>query len=1175
MARPKNYEEYRQDWNKMFSMNNLRDGMPHDEEIKVVALHNLARSLLDELSERQETGEKQDLWAIHNTLQKVKEIYENEFKEAEEYGTTHSRMITEHEIVMNRLNAQIEQIGWQIADSVSLNKSERNEKPMNEKDYAPSTEEFGEEMYEAQQEFERSIQIDKEVELFKELYKERSGESDDFMVENHITANYYENGELQLDKLRQETQNLLEGRTEAALQEANYLGVSSPTWEAHESAVEYVPFRQSLQELGELERLHGNIEQSNIIKNFLAATQDIDSINVDEYNELSKKMWAMFDYSYNNLSNSEQEISKEDYLKVVNSYMENKKTYEFDMTTKVTGKIELDPVIAPDPDGSYDEALEKLWDEADFGVLEKAEVEKEHERSLEVSGYFTVTVNAPSVEEAEKLAEQAYDSADFRELSDIEHGDWKAENLTAVREEMKAKANETVEKPHKKTIEEIYAEQNIDFRVYATEDNNIAYQTCLPSSVVNGGLITDVGVEWSDKLTIVEPNGIDIVDVGVEISEANLGDVKISTGLAYDADAKAHWSNAFHISTEDAIGMRESDFVRIESDILPAIDRAIKESSLEGDLVEKYYNSSSLHELAINAAELVSSFAEGEAKDKFAEQSDMLNRLDNWYEDKSRPDFNYNGKLITFKLNDDKYIISASLKDEPFSETNFNATKNGGEIWDFGVNFNGHCNTVVDFYDKVMTAYINGSPEIEVLEVSVPLQNIKASIEKEWDDMRKEGNYPDGVNPDYIDFNLGEIMPLHFASDKNIGYANEDGYCVMLNADRSILTDVEEFYLETIDRNVEQGATILYDVNKPITAEEQLNNTPKGRNNMENEVKAPETENKNNNLAYINKSTQELAEQNPAVKDMADKLLAKAQELADTVANSKDSYGNSLKTFTKGEDGKSFPNKFVVDIRPATQYNYDTKQKEALQHRDGSPIMSATINHTVGNTTLSIAAKEDMSNGVKLSHIHAEEWNRSGDKPVKVASADMQNIASNDKLNYYARMVAQRVLDTGEIPYTLDKKDIDKLPDKAKTDLMRFAVTAQQHFDKEENKADEAVMKYVPNTDKYHEAVRFYSNTEENKGLVVEVGKTNDDNRYIKATNFNVKDEGGKPASAYINSFDISKEENKAFKDIIESIPKSIAEAAATYKGIDSPEKESPAKEDKKAVKNKADDMSR
>ena len=1107
----------------MFSMNNLRDGMSRDEEIRVITLHNLARSLLDELSERQESGEKQDLWTINNTLQKVKEIYENEFKEAEERGVTHSRMITEHDIVIKKLDAQIEQIGWQIADGASLSKSERNEELMNEKEYAISPEEaYGDELLQAQEEYEKSLQ-------------------------------------------------------------------------------------------------------------------------------------------------------------------------EFDMTTQVTGYIELDEVIAPDENGSYDSALEQLWENANFGLLEGAEVIEEKERGLKVSGTYTTTVQAATVEDAKNFAEDEYNKADFKDLAGVEHGDWKVDNLTAMREAMKEQASQET---HKKSIAEVYEEQGVPFRAFPVEDGKIAYQTYEPSMVVQGGIIVDVGVKYADTLTVVELKGdlgLDSININDKLPEGvyegeiefsvpadevkidkTIGDSEdLTVGAEYDPVSTSRWYDLHH--TDCAEGMREKDLLAIHNEILPAIDKilesqtvkeAIPISSTLRENVEAFHNANDLNTTVNSLSniyeELLEHFVEAgsDLATQLYDQYDKLSDLNNFYEDLTaevygaelpRIDTYAQGTLLKFTYGEDEYCISRS------SDLEMTVTKNGESIDKFGVNFNGVEDNAKDFYDKALTAYINGiksenGKPIEFTEVAPVAEYMKNIAEEQWRDLAEKIHSPEDVNPEYQDYSLDEHIPLDFVSGSHIGYADGDCFRMQDRATGESITDVEEFYIEAIVADIESGETIEYfygnsdniaenidsfamqydvDVETGMminhyvelyeecnggangredamnclqsngvfleggavdkeklsellsnieaysnnlmskTAEKQLNNTPKGSNTMENEVKTPETEqteNQSSNLAYINKETKALAEQNPVVKDMADKLLAKAQEIADTVANSKDSYGNSLKTFTKGDDGKARPNKFVVDIRPAVPYNYDTKQKEALLHDDGSPVMFATITHTVSNTTISITAKEDMSNGVRLSHIHAEAWDRSGEKPKKTASADLGKIASNDKLNYYARMVAQRVLDMGDISYSLDKKDIEKIPDKARTDLMRFAVTAQQHFDKEENKADKAVMKYLPNTEKYHEAVVFRS--EKAKGITVEVGKTNDENRYIKATNYNVRDDNNKPATFYVNTMD-------DLKNKLPEVPQSIKEAASTYKGLS--EKEAPAKEakeEKKATKsNKADDF--
>jgi len=114
-------------------------------------------------------------------------------------------------------------------------------------------------------------------------------------------------------------------------------------------------------------------------------------------------------------------------------------------------------------------------------------------------------------------------------------------------------------------------------------------------------------------------------------------------------------------------------------------------------------------------------------------------------------------------------------------------------------------------------------------------------------------------------------------------------------------------------------------------------------------------------LAYIDKDTKALGEQNPYVKEAAEKLLETAKKIGTELAE------NNLSTISKTRDGKEYTDKLVVKVEPAVKWNKDTKQQEEVLHKDGTPAYAPKIELKHGNETLTLFAKENMHNGAEIT----------------------------------------------------------------------------------------------------------------------------------------------------------------------------------------------------------------
>lgn len=324
---------------------------------------------------------------------------------------------------------------------------------------------------------------------------------------------------------------------------------------------------------------------------------------------------------------------------------------------------------------------------------------------------------------------------------------------------------------------------------------------------------------------------------------------------------------------------------------------------------------------------------------------------------------------------------------------------------------------------------------------------------------------------------------------------------------------------------------------------------------------------KEESMAYIDKATREAMDKDPKIKDMAFKMLDKAKEIGADIKE------QNLTTKGKDREGNERLNKFVVSVKPAMKYNKETGKDEMLVHKDNSPILAATINHSIGSTTLTMTAKEDMSNGVQLSSISASQFKTVKDeqgKYVQKVDANNQPVTKNGKpvyakqferasgseiqngeFNKYAKAVAARIMDAGFIKEAQKDIQLDKIPEDQKTPAMKFTEFANNEFKanggqvmREDGSAKtDAWAKYNPPTENFGETVQLKSNSE--KSIVIELSVDSENKPVAKATNFDVKLDNGRFASMYINTpADLTRDELK-------TVPQEIKDVTADFKGFE------------------------
>lgn len=261
---------------------------------------------------------------------------------------------------------------------------------------------------------------------------------------------------------------------------------------------------------------------------------------------------------------------------------------------------------------------------------------------------------------------------------------------------------------------------------------------------------------------------------------------------------------------------------------------------------------------------------------------------------------------------------------------------------------------------------------------------------------------------------------------------------------------------------------------------------------------------KTESLAYIDKATKEAGEQFPYIKEASEKLLETAEEIGNGLSE------NNLSTKSKTREGKEYTDKLVVKVEPAVKWNKETKEEEAVLHKDGTPVYAPKIELKHGNETLTLFAKENMQDGVKITAESIKKWSKDFQtgtmKPSIIKGDDIADSKASDSM----KAIAQYISDNGYIQSSQEHST-----------MKNVAYEANQYFnaasDKVPNKdgglVNDAYAQYK--NDEYGEKVQLRSHSQPN--IVVELGMTDKGEPFAKATNFEIKDDNGRFASAFIN----------------------------------------------------------
>lgn len=267
----------------------------------------------------------------------------------------------------------------------------------------------------------------------------------------------------------------------------------------------------------------------------------------------------------------------------------------------------------------------------------------------------------------------------------------------------------------------------------------------------------------------------------------------------------------------------------------------------------------------------------------------------------------------------------------------------------------------------------------------------------------------------------------------------------------------------------------------------------------------------NESLAYIHKDTREAAKENPTVDTISKALLEKAKEIMDKVSEA------GLTTESKTRDGsRTYTDKAVVTVEPATRWNKEKQGMEELKHNDDTPIYKAVAEISHYGSKLTLTAKEDVSQGAEIVAMTASKWSKDENGKAKLNFYKQDDIA-NAPINKDIKAIANLIQQEGFIA--------EKEP--PKENLQSIAVDINKYFaansDKVLNNENQLVNNSYAQYDKEYNTVSIRNHTD---NVVVELRQGQDGNKYALATDFDLNEkkeprqQGEAPQKAFVNNAD-------------------------------------------------------
>lgn len=260
-------------------------------------------------------------------------------------------------------------------------------------------------------------------------------------------------------------------------------------------------------------------------------------------------------------------------------------------------------------------------------------------------------------------------------------------------------------------------------------------------------------------------------------------------------------------------------------------------------------------------------------------------------------------------------------------------------------------------------------------------------------------------------------------------------------------------------------------------------------------------------MAYIDKATREAMKTDPVIADKANKMLEVAKQIGEKI---KEQGLTTTSKVKKGDRaGETYTNKLVVSVPTAVKWNKETQQEEQLQHNDGSPVLAPQIAHKIGSATITLHAKENTENGVNISSVTAQRFDREQNRMQYAKGSEIQSGSWSQPVKKVAALM-EGFVQQQEYAHT-------PLSDFAVE--MNKALTANgEKILTDDGQAKNEVYAQYKADEGYGEKVQVRSHQEKN--IVIELGTTAEGKPYAKATNFDVQLDDGKFASFYINNPD-------------------------------------------------------
>lgn len=330
------------------------------------------------------------------------------------------------------------------------------------------------------------------------------------------------------------------------------------------------------------------------------------------------------------------------------------------------------------------------------------------------------------------------------------------------------------------------------------------------------------------------------------------------------------------------------------------------------------------------------------------------------------------------------------------------------------------------------------------------------------------------------------------------------------------------------------NATQNTNVNNSQPSSAQDNTTQKrgwGKSSATSSNNTQQNNESKNYEPYLTDDTIARAKENEFVAKANPLILNKAYEVCAVLQ-----FKGTLPT-ARDRQGEWYTPRVKATVEPAIGYDKETKSEVWYTHKDGTPAYGLKITIPNGNEQLHLYAKDDISNGVKLNSAVVEKWSRDSEygtrRPHFYGTTEILN---SDKLSDRIKSIFNEIVYAGFISLE-EKRNNSKMYALAVSCNEKLNSMTSKVPNKENNLVNNAYAQYI--NDEYGEYVELRNHDD---NIVVKLGETSKGDKFAKATNFDIIEEGGKYATLFLNNA----------LDIKDNIANDeIALLIAEYKGID------------------------